>query len=63
VACSLEGVLGILILIIVMIFTDQSLGLGSAVPGGAVGAVVGAIVGWAWRMIWGKAFFELISRI
>jgi hypothetical protein len=57
------GFLGILILISVMIFTDQSLGLRSAIPGGAVGAVIGGIVGWAWPMIWGKAFFELISRI
>jgi hypothetical protein len=39
------GVLGVFVLIVVMIFTDQSFGLRSALPGGMVGAFTGAILG------------------
>jgi hypothetical protein len=56
------GTLGVLFLVVVMIFTEQSFGLRSAVPGALGGGLVGAIVGWASPLLWGRWFLELLSR-
>ncbi len=54
---------GVLVLIVSMVFAEESFGLGSVLPGAALGAAIGGILGWLSPVVWGRAFAELLSRI
>jgi len=58
-----EGCAGVLVLLVLMIFAEESLGLSSVLPGAALGAAIGGVLGWASPMVWRRVFLELLSRI
>ena len=55
--------LGVLVLIVSMVFAEESFGFSSVLPGAALGAAIGGILGWLSPVVWGRAFAELLSRI
>ena len=57
------GCLGVLVLIVSMIFAEESFGFSSVLPGAALGAAIGGILGLVSPIVWGRAFLELLSRI
>ena len=56
------GCLGVLVLLVSMIFAEESFGFSSVLPGAALGAAIGGILGWVSPVAWGRAFAELLSR-
>jgi len=56
-------VLGLLVLVAAIIFSGRSFGLGSVLPGAAVGAAVGAPLGWVFPIRAGRIAQRLFSNL
>lgn len=56
------GILGVLVLVLSMIFTDSTLGLSTILPGALVGAGVGAILGFCFPRV-GMVLVRLFSNV
>ncbi|MBI3060199.1 MAG: hypothetical protein HYY81_13015 [Deltaproteobacteria bacterium] len=56
------GILGVLVLILSMIFTDSAFGLSTILPGALVGAGVGSVLGFCFPRV-GKMLAGLFSNL
>ena len=56
------GILGVLVLILFIIFTDSTFGLSTILPGALGGAGVGAILGFCFPKV-GMALVRLFSNV
>jgi len=57
-----DGILGVLVLVLSMIFTDSTFGLSNILPGALVGTGVGSVLGFCFPRV-GKMLAGLFSNL